>query len=113
MANSYSFLPTLEPAKNTMPKYLVTWKAVNTRVPENREARIKQQIAHTELVHESLKSHALKEWGTSPDGQKGYAIFEGTEDDMARMGTMFVPFYEFDICPILTAEQWLGVLKSA
>jgi len=96
-----------------MPRYLITWKAVNARIPENREARIKQQIAHTELVHEALKSGALKDWGVRTDGQMGYAIFEGNDEDGARLGTMFVPYYEFDICPILTAEQWLGVLKSA
>jgi hypothetical protein len=94
-----------------MAKYLVTWKAVNARQPENQEARIKQAMAHTELVREALKSGALKEWGCSPDGQKGYAVFEGSEDDMSLMSTMYVPFYEFDVYPILTVDQWLGVLK--
>jgi hypothetical protein len=96
-----------------MPKYLVNWKTVNSRLPGNREDRIKQQIAHAELVHEALKSNAIKDWGISPDGGKGYAIFEGSDEDGARIATMYVPFYEFDICPILTAEQWLDVLKSA
>jgi hypothetical protein len=96
-----------------MTRYLVTWKAVNSRVSDNRETRIKTQMAHTQLVQESLKSGALKEWGTEPDGQRGYAIFEGSEADMALLAAVFVPYYEFQVVPIMTADQWMGALKTA
>jgi len=61
------------------------------RLPENREDRIKQQIAYAELVHEVLKSNAIRDRGISPDGG-GYAIFEGSEEDGARIATIYVPF---------------------
>ena len=95
-----------------MTRYLITWKAVNSRIHENVEARVKQDMAFTQMVQEALKSGALKEWGTSTDGMKGYAIFDGSETDMALMSVMYVPFFEFEIYPILTADQWMGILKT-
>jgi hypothetical protein len=96
-----------------MTRYLITWKTVNARLPENREDRVKQQLAHAELVREALKSNAIKDWGITPDGGKGYAIFEGSDEDGARIATMYVPFYEFEETPILNADEWIEVLKSA
>lgn len=96
-----------------MTRYLINWKAVNSRIQENREARIKQDIAFTQMVQEALKSGPLKEWATNTDGTKGYATFEGSETDMALMSTMYVPFFEFEVYPILTADEWMGVLKTA
>jgi hypothetical protein len=96
-----------------MTRYLVIWKAVNSRFPEEREARVKQQIGFTQIVQEALKSSPLKEWGTIPDGTMGYAIFDGSETDMAVMATLYVPHFEFEVHPILTAEEFLGALKTA
>jgi len=95
-----------------MTRYLVTWKAVNARQPENVEARVKQDMKFMETIQDALKSGALKDYGIAPDGMKGYAIFEGTETAGALMAQMFVPFYEFDQTPMLTADQWVEVLKS-
>lgn len=96
-----------------MTRYLVTWKAVNAREPENLEARVKQRMSFVQLVQDALKSGALKDWGTTPDGMKGYAIFEGTETAGALMALMYVPFFEFEETPILNADEWMEVLKSA
>lgn len=96
-----------------MTRYLVIWKAVNSRFPENREARLKLQMGFTQLVQEALKSGGpLKEWGSIPDGTMGYAIFDGSETDMAAMATLYVPTFEFETHPILTADEFLGVLKK-
>jgi hypothetical protein len=96
-----------------MTRYLVIWKAVNARFPENTEDRVKQQIGFTQLVQEAVKSGGpLKEWATIPDGTMGYAIFDGSETDMAVMATLYVPHFEFETYPILNAEEFLGALKS-
>jgi len=97
-----------------MTRYLVIWKAVNSRFPENREAKIKQQIGFTQLVQEALKSGGpLKEWATIPDGTMGYAIFDGSEIDMGVMATFYTPYFEFEVHPIMTADQFMGILKTA
>jgi len=97
-----------------MTRYLVLWKAVNSRFPENREAKIKQQIGFTQLVQEALKSGGpLKEWATIPDGTMGYAIFDGNETDMGVMATFYMPYFEFEVHPIMSADQFMGVLKTA
>jgi hypothetical protein len=96
-----------------MTKYLVTWKAVNARQPENTEARVKQSLKFMEMTQDALKSGALKDYGITPDGGRGYAVFEGTEAAGALMAQMFVPFFEFEETPVLTADQWVEVLKSA
>lgn len=98
-----------------MTRYLVNWKAVNSRIAEKQEDRIAQRTAFTQLVQEALKdkSGPLKDWGTIPDGTRGYAIFEGSEADMARMANMFLPHIEFEPYPIITADQFMEVLKSS
>ena len=95
-----------------MTKYLVTWKTVNARQPEDTEARVKQSLKFMEMTRDALKSGALKDYGITPDGGKGYAIFEGTETAGALMAQMFTPFFEFEETPVLTADQWVEVLKS-
>jgi hypothetical protein len=97
-----------------MTRYLVIWKAVNSRFPEEREVRVKQQIGFTQLVLEAVKSGGpLKEWATIPDGTMGYAIFDGTEADMAIMATLYMPHFEFETYPIMNAEEFLAALKTA
>jgi hypothetical protein len=95
-----------------MPKYLVTWKAVNSRFSENVEAKAKQLKAFAQLIQEALKSGALKDWGIEGDGMKGYGIFEGSETEGALMAMMYTPFYEFEIHSVLTADQWMEVLNT-
>ena len=95
-----------------MARYLVTWKAVNARQPENMEARVKQNLRFMETIQDALKSGALKDYGIAGDGMKGYAIFEGTETVGAMMAQMYVPFYEFEYTSMLTADEWVEVLKS-
>ena len=100
-------------SKNTMARYLVTWNAVNSRIPNDRDARIKRSIGFIQIIQEALKSGPIMAYGTRPDNVAGYAIFEGSETDMARMGTMFVPDFEFEVYPVLTADEMMEVLKSA
>jgi len=95
-----------------MTRYLVTWKAVNARQPEKIEDRVKQDLKFMETIQDALKSGALKDYGIAPDGMKGYAIFEGTETAGAMMTQMYVPFYEFEETTMLTADQWVEVLKN-
>jgi len=95
-----------------MTKYLVTWKAVNARQPENMEARVKQNLKFVEMVQEALKSGVIKDYGIAGDGMRGYAIFEGTETVGATMAQMYVPYYEFEYTSVLTADEWVEVLKN-
>jgi len=85
---------------------------VNARQPENVEARVKQNLKFMETIQDALKSGALKDYGITPDGGRGYAVFEGTETAGALMAQMYAPFYEFEETPMLTADQWIEVLKS-
>ena len=95
-----------------MTRYLVYWKAVNSRIPENVEAKVKQLKTFTQMAQEALKSGALKEWGTFGDGTEGYVVFEGSETDGALMSMMYTPFYELEVHPILTADQFMEVLNT-
>ena len=95
-----------------MTKYLVIWKAVNSRIPENTEAKVKQLRAFTQMAQEALKSGGMKDWGTFGDGTEGYAVFEGSETDGALLATMYIPFYEFEIHSVLTVDQYLEALNT-
>jgi len=96
-----------------MPKYLVTFKAVNSRISVNSEARRKQQIPFTEFVQQALKSGAMKDWGVAPDSMKGYAVIEGSESDLSSMEQMLIPYFKFEEQVVLTADEFLKVLKKA
>ena len=95
-----------------MPTYLVNWKAVNARVPEENEARLKHVTTQLQLVQQSLKQGKLKEWRTTPDGTRGIAIFEGNESELALEAMKYGPYFEFEFTPIMTAEQFAFVLKT-
>ena len=96
-----------------MTRYLCIWKGVSSRFPDNRETAIKQAMTITQGGQEALKAGRLKDWGISPDGTKGYVVIEGSETDLARLAWMGTPMFEWEIYPALTADQWMGVLKSS
>jgi len=96
-----------------MTTYLVTWKTINARVPEDKEARFKRTTANLQLVQQSMKQGKLKDWRTVPDGTRGVAIFEGSEVELAYEAMKYSPYVEFEVAPVLTAEQFLYTLKTA
>lgn len=65
-----------------MPRYLVKWKTVNARVSEDPATNLKKTGDILRRVQRDLVSGSLKDWGMSPDGSTGYAVFEGSEQDL-------------------------------
>ena len=96
-----------------MPSYLVTWKTVNSRIPVDRDAQLKQMTTQLQFVQQTLKQGKMKDWRTTPDGMKGIAIFEGNESDLALEAMKYSPYFDFEVTPILNAEQFAYILRTA
>jgi len=96
-----------------MTKYLIIWKVVNSRIPDDMETHLKRAIKLSQMVQESMKAGKTKEWGTRPDGTRGYSVFEGSETDLALEAAKYGPLFEYEVYPILTVDQWMGILKGA
>lgn len=93
-----------------MPRYLVLWKSVNARVPENPEARLKQFTTLTQMIHEDVTSGRVKDWGIFAEGGGGYAIFEGSELDLSLETAKYVPYVELEARTVLSTDQQREVL---
>ncbi len=95
-----------------MVRYIVSWKMVNSRLPENDELRLKLETRLLETVRNSMRNNKIKEFGIYPTGGSGYAFFEGTESELAVETLKYSPYVEFDVHPIITAEQYLEILNK-
>lgn len=96
-----------------MTRYIVSWKTVNARLPNDDEMRLKLQKKRLESVRLSLKVGKLKEFLIFPYGNEGYAIFEGTETELAVEALKYEPFIEFDVHPVVNVDQYLEILNKA
>lgn len=95
-----------------MTKYIVSWKTVNARLPDNDEMRLKLETRLLETVRNSLKMGKLKEFFIFPYGNAGYALFEGTETELAVEAIKYAPFIEFDVHPVVNVDQYLEILNK-
>jgi hypothetical protein len=95
-----------------MVKYIVSWKTVNARLPDNDEMRLKLETRFLETVRNSMKFGKLKEFGIFPYGNVGYAVFEGTETELAVEALKYAPYIEFEIHPVIGVDQYLEILTK-
>lgn len=92
-----------------MTKYLILWNAVKAGVPEKTEDRSTQLLR---MVQEDLKAGKMKDWGIFAEGGAGYAIFEGSETDLALEAGKYRPNIEGGVHTVLTVDQQMEVLRK-
>lgn len=94
-----------------MTKFLILWKDDMSRIPEDTEEQMALYANLVNLVKEDLKSGML-DWGEFVGGHAGYAVAEGTEQEVALALTKYMPYLKFKANPVISIEQVEEILKA-
>ncbi|MCX9012861.1 MAG: hypothetical protein OIN66_17305 [Candidatus Methanoperedens sp.] len=94
-----------------MTKFLILWKDDMSRIPEDIEEQMALYARLVNLVKEDFKSGML-DWGEFVGGHAGYAIVEGTEQEIAMALTKYMPYLKFKANPVISIEQVEEILKA-
>ena len=95
-----------------MGRYLVLWEADESKIPVDAEERKAGWLMALEMTREDIKSGRTKEYGGFVGQTKGFAISEGTEEELNRMTLKYVPFFRFNIIPVLSIDQLEAAVKT-
>ena len=88
-----------------MAKYLALWELDESKIPIDPKERGAGWRALLGLVKQELEGGIVKEWGAFAGESSGYAVYEGTELEVAITLQQYVPFVRFGLHPILTVGQ--------
>ena len=95
-----------------MGRYLLLWEGDETKIPLDPTARRESWLAACEMVRQDFKSGLVKDWGVLLGQVKGFAIDEGTEEEVQKATLKYIPYFRFQIIPILTVDQQVEAIKS-
>lgn len=95
-----------------MGKVLLLWELDRTRTPVDPKERIAAWTMMTNMVKDELKSGGLKEWGMFTAEMAGYAIREGTDEEIAIATGKYEPYVKFKAYSILSVSQAEEVVKA-
>jgi hypothetical protein len=96
----------------TMGRFLLLWEADETKIPLDPTVRRESWLAACEMVRQEFKSGLTKDWGCFLGQPKGFTISEGTEEEVAKVALKYIPYFRFQIFPILTLDQNVEAVKS-
>ena len=82
-------------------------------IPTNPEERVKLWISMLELVKADIKSGALSDWGMCSDSSGGFAFAETDEKTLHTTILRWMPYVNFNIKPVMTADQVIDSIKRA
>jgi hypothetical protein len=88
------------------------WELDMARVPVDPRERIAGWNMLMKMVEDAMKSGGLTDWGNFAGMSAGYAIFEGTEEDLHRGNIMYFPYVKFETHPVLSASQSIEAIKA-
>jgi hypothetical protein len=95
-----------------MGRYLLLWEADETKIPLDPKVRLESWLAACEMVKQDFKSGIIKDWGVFLGQAKGFAIDEGTEEEIQKVILQYIPYFRFKVIPIRTIDQHMEALKS-
>jgi hypothetical protein len=95
-----------------MTKFCILWQKNLSLLPEDPVKLTQLYISQLEMVKAELKSGKITDWGQFCNGANGYAIAEGNEADIFPALMKWMPYIEFDVKPVLNADQTLEAIKK-
>jgi len=95
-----------------MGKVLLLWELDRTRMPVDPKERITAWIMLLNMTKDDLKSGGLKEWGMFTAETAGYAVREGTDEEIAIGTGKYEPYVKFKAYSILSVTQTEEVVKA-
>jgi hypothetical protein len=95
-----------------MTKFLLLWETDISRAPLDPKERLAGWTTLLNMIKDDLESGKLKDWGEFPGEHAGYAIVEGTEQDVLTGTERYVPYVRFETHSVLSLSQVLGSMKA-
>jgi hypothetical protein len=95
-----------------MAKFLTLWELDTTRLPVDPKERITNWTMLLNMVKDDLKSGRTTDWGEFAGGGRGYAIGEGTEQEIHMALSRYVPYLKFEVYPVLSMSQIEEMMKA-
>ena len=96
-----------------MAKYVTLWKLVEHRMSAKPEERIAGTLALIDMVNSDFKGGMLKEWGAFVGENRGYAVIEGTAQEVTQFLMKYGPYVNFQVRQLLSIEQVEENYKAA
>jgi hypothetical protein len=82
-------------------------------IPKDPEEKVKLWLSMLEMVKAQISAGLLtSEWGINYDLSGGYGFSELSVPDVYGALSQWVPYVEFDVKPVLTADQAIESLKK-
>lgn len=95
-----------------MAKYLLLWELDTSRIPEDPGARKEQWRTLQDAVQRQLQSGQMEDWGLCVGETTGYCVIEGTERDVGKVTSGYVPYVNFDVKQVTTIQQAIENLEG-
>jgi hypothetical protein len=96
-----------------MTKWLILWEPTPVALPTNLKDLIKIRLQMLEVVKADLQKGIHSDWGLSADGSQGYAISEGTEQEIFTALGKFAPYITFKAIPVLSVDEVIAFNQQA
>ena len=93
-----------------MAKFFISWSLDKSRIPVDQKERGAGWALLMDMIKDDRENGILQDWGAFPSEGKGYSIVEGSNLDVMKMTDRYVPYVNFEVCPvvsILEADEFL------
>jgi hypothetical protein len=95
-----------------MGKYLTIWEADESKIPvDPKERKAAWQMA-MEMTKQDMKDGKVKDWGVFLGQVRGFSISEGTEEEVQAISMKYVPFFRFQIYPLISMDQSTAIVNA-
>jgi hypothetical protein len=95
-----------------MGKYLTLWETDTSRVPEDPKEQLELFTRLANMVQEDLKNGPTKDFGMFLGGDSGYAIDEGTEEEVAMANMKYYPVVKSTVQQVISADQIQKIIEK-
>lgn len=95
-----------------MGKYLTLWEIDMSRIPEDPKAQLEFFEHIQKLCEEDLTSGPTKDFGMFLGGHSGYAIDEGTEEEVAMSSMKYCPFVKCIVHQAISADKVKEIMNK-
>ena len=95
-----------------MGKYLTLWRLDLGRVPEDPKEQLEFFTRLQNMVKEDLENGTTTDFGMFLGGDSGYAIDEGTEEEVAMTAMKYCPFIKCKIHSVISTSQIEEIMKK-
>ncbi len=87
-----------------MAKCILLWEIDMTKIPVDPKERLGGYTMLVNMVKNDFEKGILKDWGEFSSHLKGYAIMEGTEEEVYADTMKYDPYVKFTVYPVVSID---------